>query len=348
MKVTTSTFGEREGTKVLAHTIKNSAGMEMTSINYGCIITKLIVPDRNGNLENVVLGFDTLEEYDRHSPYFGAVIGRHAGRIAGGSFTLDGKTYELAKNNNGNHLHGGLKGFDKIIWDVTVKEEADSVSLIYSYLSKDGEEGYPGNVELKVIYTLTEQNEIHFTYEGISDQRTILNMTNHTYFNLSGDLKTTIDQHELKLESDRFLSLNESLIPTGEAVDVEGTVFDFRNGRKIQDGIESTHPQNQLAGNGYDHPFLLADKETEQIRLTDHESGRTLLMETDQPAVVLYTGNQLEGDFEIRGTQSKRYLGICLETQGVPDAIHHPQFPTTVIEKDQPYKALTKLSFGAV
>jgi aldose 1-epimerase len=347
MNLTISEFGTREGTKILAHTMKNSSGLEVTSINYGCIITELITPDRNGNRENIVLGFDELEKYDLHSPYFGAVIGHHAGRIADGRFTLDEKTYQLAKNNEGNHLHGGLKGFDKTVWDVEAKEEKDSISLIYSYLSRDGEEGYPGNVDVKVIYTLTEKNELFFTYEANSDQRTILNMTNHTYFNLSGDLKSTIKQHELTLKSNQYLALNESLIPTGEAVDVEGTVFDFRKGRRIQGGIESAHPQNQLAGNGYDHPFLL-EKEDEQIRLTEQGSGRTLIMETNQPAVVLYTGNQLEEGFDIRGTKSQRYLGICLETQGVPDAIHHPQFQTTVIEKGEPYKAVTKLTFATV
>ncbi|QHE63319.1 galactose-1-epimerase [Rossellomorea vietnamensis] len=347
MNLAISEFGEREGKKILAHTIRNSSGMEVTSINYGCIITKIIAPDRNGKRENIVLGFDTLEEYDLHSPYFGAVIGRHAGRIAGGRFTLDGIAYPLAQNDDGNHLHGGSTGFDKSIWDVEVQEGKGSLSLIYHLLSKDGEEGYPGNVEVKVMYTLTEKNELFFSYEAVSDKRTILNMTNHTYFNLSGNAKTTIEQHELILKSNQFLALNESLIPTGEAVDVAGTDFDFRTGRKIQDGIESAHPQNQLAGNGYDHPFLL-EKGEEQIHLTEHESGRTLRMETNQPAVVLYTGNQLKEDFEIRGTKSQSYLGLCLETQGIPDAIHHPQFQTTVIEKGEPYKSITKLTFGTV
>jgi aldose 1-epimerase len=345
MNLTISEFGEREGKKILAHTIESSSGLEVTIINYGCIITKLMAPDRHGKQENIVLGFDTLEEYDLHSPYFGAVIGRHAGRIAGGRFTLDGRDYELAKNDGENHLHGGRKGFDKAVWDVAVKEEKDEISVVYSRLSKDGEEGYPGNVEIKVTYTLTEKNEFLLTYEGISDADTILNMTNHTYFNLSGDLKTTIGQHELTLKSSRFLALNESLIPTGEAVEVEGTVFDFRAGRQIQDGIESAHPQNELAGRGYDHPFLL-DKEAGQIQLTDQGSGRILRIETDQPSVVLYTGNQLAGDFEIRGKTAKPYLGMCLETQGVPDAIHHPGFPTTLIEKGKPYKAETKWSIG--
>ncbi|PFA66772.1 galactose-1-epimerase [Bacillus sp. AFS015802] len=347
MNLTISEFGEREGKKILAHTIENSSGLKVTSINYGCIITKLIAPDRDGKRENIVLGFDTLKEYDLHSPYFGAVIGRHAGRIAGGRFTLGDNDYELAKNDGENHLHGGQKGFDRAVWDVAVMEEMDSISLIYSRFSKDGEEGYPGNVEVKVIYTLTEQNEFLLTYEGVSDADTILNLTNHTYFNLSGDLKTTIEEHELTLKSNRFVALNESLIPNGEAIDVEGTVFDFRSGRQIQDGIESAHPQNRLAGRGYDHPFLL-EEGAGQILLTEQGSGRTLRIETNQPSVVLYTGNQLEEDFEIRGKTSQPYLGMCLETQGVPDAIHHPQFQTTVIEKGKPYKAVTKWSFGAV
>jgi len=345
MKISESVVGMLDGQTIVAHTIENAVGMQITSINYGCTITKIVAPDRSGILENVVLGFDTIEEYQVNSAYFGSVIGRHAGRIAGGCFELDGITYEIAQNNNGNHLHGGLKGFDKTVWDVEVVQEKDSVSLCYRYESKDGEEGYPGNVRVSVTYTVTNANEILLSYEGISDVRTILNMTNHTYFNLSGELKRTIEDHTLKMKSDHFLELNEGLIPTGEMIHVDHTVFDFREGRRIQEGVVSENPQNILVGNGYDHPFMLSSDQSEAIELYDEESGRLLVVETNQPAVVLYTGIQLGNDYDIRGRRSEKYLGLCLETQGVPDSIHHLHFPSTVIEKDQVYRSETKWSF---
>jgi len=345
MKITESIIGNHKGQTIVAHTIENDAGMQLTSMNYGCTITKIVVPDRSGVLENVVLGFETIDEYQANSAYFGSIVGRHAGRIAEGCFELDGKTYELAKNNDRNHLHGGIKGFDKMVWDVEITEEKDAVSLCYRYLSKDGEEGYPGNVRVSVMYTLTNDNDILLSYEGISDARTILNMTNHTYFNLSGDLKRTIKDHKLTVKSDQFLELNEHLIPTGELINVDGTVFDFRSGRRIQDGVVSKHPQNILAGHGYDHPFLLKDNQSEPIHLYDEVSGRYLVVETNQPAVVLYTGTQLGDDYSIRGIRSQKYLGLCLETQGVPDAIHHPLFPSTVVDQEQVYRSETKWSF---
>jgi aldose 1-epimerase len=345
MKVLEEKFAELNGQTVTAYTMVNDHGMEVTSIDYGCIITKILVPDQKGTIENVVLGFDTLEEYQQYSPYFGAVVGRHAGRIANAEFTLDGTTYHLEKNNNGNHLHGGLKGFDKVIWNTTVKEEKDSLSLVFMYLSKDGEEGYPGNLKMKVTYTLNNDNELEISYEGVSDQTTVVNVTNHSYFNLSGNLKRDIQGHTLSLKSDRFLELNEDLIPTGELLSVENTSFDFRTGHKINDGVESTHPQNVLAGNGYDHPFLLAENQNKEIHLYDEKSGRGLGIETNQPAVVLYTSNQLADSFSIRGVASRRYLGLCLETQGLPDSLNHPHFPSAILEKDEVYKSVTKYKF---
>lgn len=346
MKVSQAFLGELDGKRIVEHKIVNDAGMEVTCLNYGCTITSIFVPDRHGKTENVVLGFDTVAEYQKHSPYFGSVIGRHAGRIKNGMLTVDGETYRLAQNNLGNHLHGGIKGFDKAVWDVSITEETDSISIRYSRLSDHLEEGYPGTVELAVIYTVTNDHEIILTLEGESDRPTILNLTNHTYFNLSGNLKRSIALHRLTLKSDQFLELDDGLIPTGQAVDVEGTVFDFRKGRVIQDGITSPHPQNLLAGNGYDHPFLLRGGDSADIVLEDEESGRRLIIETNQPSVVLYTGNSLEDDFQIRGKQSGKYLGLCLETQGIPDAINHPQFPTTLVGEGERYKSVTKWRFG--
>lgn len=344
MTVEIKKFGELDGKSVYAFHLKNKNGMELTCIEYGCIITTIKVPDKNGTFENVVLGFDDLEEYQKHSPYFGAVIGRVAGRIANGTFELDGKTYSLAQNNKNNHLHGGRKGFDKVIWKGTVIENQSSVEFFY--ISPDGEEGYPGTLELKVTYTLNDQNELVIDYYGVSDQKTIVNMTNHTYFNLSGDLKRDILEHELTLKSDQFLSLNEGLIPTGELTNVEDTVFDFQAGRKVKEGISSSHEQNILAGNGYDHPFLLNKNGDQEIILVDEESGRKLVIETDEPSVVFYSGNQMNPRFNIRGVQAGKYLGLCLETQGLPDAINHPQFPSIVLEKGEEYRRKTTYSFS--
>jgi aldose 1-epimerase len=345
MRVLQEKFAELNGQTVTAYTMVNDHGMEVNSIDYGCIIIKILVPNSKGTIENVVLGFDTLEEYQQYSPYFGAVVGRHAGRIANAEITLDGITYQLAKNNNGNNLHGGLIGFDKKIWDTEIIEEEDSITLEFTYLSKDGEEGYPGNLNIMMKYTLNNANELLITYEGVSDKRTVVNVTNHSYFNLSGNLKKDILDHTLTLKSDRFLELNEELIPTGELLPVENTSFDFRSGRKIKDGTKTNEPQNILAGKGYDHPFLLADNQNKEIQLYDEESGRCIEIETDQPAVVLYTGNQLEDNFSIRGVASRSYLGLCLETQGLPDSLNHPHFPSAILEKDEVYKSVTKYKF---
>jgi aldose 1-epimerase len=345
MRVFQEEFGEVDGQIVTAYTMRNDQGMEVVCTDYGCIITKILVPNRHGIVENVVLGFNSLNDYLKYSPYFGAVVGRHAGRIQKAEFTLDGTTYTLAKNNNGNHLHGGLKGFDKVIWNTTIKDNKDSISLEFSYLSKDGEEGYPGNLDIKVIYSLNNENELVMTFEGVSDQRTVVNLTNHSYFNLSGNLKRDILEHTLTLKSDQFLELNEELIPTGEIIPVDETLFDFRAGREIIEGTKSSQPQNILAGNGYDHPFLLTENNNEEIKLYDQESGRGLVIETNQPVVVLYTGNQLGEEFIINGLPSRRYLGLCLETQSPPDSVHHPHFPSTILEKGEQYKAVTKYKF---
>jgi len=346
MKVIQEKFGEINDQTVNSFTLVNDHGMELTCINYGCIITKMITPDKDGNYENIVLGYDSLEEYVKGSYFFGTVVGRVAGRIKGGSFDLNGKTYTLAKNENNNHLHGGDKGFDKVIWAASIQENDEEVSVQFSYLSPDGEEGYPGNVNIKVTYTLNNQNELTIHYSGISDEKTLLNMTNHSYFNLSGNIKRDILNHALSIKSDKFLELNDELLPTGNLLEVKGTSFDFTSERFIQTGVESNHPQNLLAGNGYDHPFLLSSNHDEEIILKDSESGRTLTIETDETGVVVYSGNQMKSEGEIYGVPSRKYLGICLETQGLPDAIHHPNFPSWVLEKDQEYTSVTKYKFG--
>ncbi|SDZ48521.1 aldose 1-epimerase [Evansella caseinilytica] len=345
MAVTVSKFGELDGENVNAYTMRNKHGIEVTCIDYGCTITKLLTPDANGKLENIVLGFDDLESYLQHSQYFGAVIGRVAGRIKDGQFDLDGKVYRLAQNEDDKHIHGGERGFDKVIWQADIEETEEEATVVFTYHSPDGEEGYPGNLEMTVKYILTDDNAFVIEYHGVSDQRTLLNVTNHSYFNLSGNIKTDILDHELTLGSRHYLELTDKFLPTGEKLEVSGTPFDFRQGRKIRDGVTSTLEQNKLVGNGYDHPFLL-DEADKQIVLSDPTSGRKMTMETTEPCVVLYTGNKISDELIIRDVQGKKYVGLCLETQGVPDAVHHPQFPSVVLEKGDVYRSRTVYTFN--
>lgn len=345
MKVVKELFGHINEKAIDLYTLENDHGMSVSCITLGCIITKIMTPDRNGTLENVVIGYDTVEEYLADSYYLGAVIGRFAGRIAGASFELDGKTYPLAKNNNGNHLHGGLKGFDKVIWDAEVIEREGEAGVQFSYFSPDGEEGYPGNLNVSVLYTLNNQNELTIRYTAKSDQKTVLNMTNHSYFNLSGDLKRDTLDHSLQLKSNKYLELDDELLPL-KVADVQGTPFDFTAGHTIREGAESAFLQNKLAGEGYDHPFVLDTNHNNEIVLKEEQSGRSLTIETDEVAVVLYSGTQIQRNGEIRGVPARRYLGLCLETQGLPDAVHHPEFPSCWIEKDEEVTKATTYKFG--
>jgi aldose 1-epimerase len=346
MKALKEECGQIDQKNVYSFTLVNDHGVKISCINYGCIITKVITPDREGNCENIVIGYDTLDEYLTDTYFLGAAIGRIAGRIKAGSFELDGKAYELAKNENNNHLHGGMKGFNRVVWDAEVIEKEQEIGVRFFYMSPNGEEGYPGNLKISVSYTLNNNNEFSIQYDGISDEKTILNMTNHSYFNLSGNLKEDILNHSLTIKGDKFLELNQELLPTGKIVDVKGTPFDFTSERFIKTGVASEHPQIILAGGGYDHPFLLNTHRDNEIVLKDPESGRQLTIETDEAGVVVYSGNQMKNEGEIGGVPSSKYLGICLETQGLPDAIHHPQFPSWVLEKDQEYKTTTIYKFG--
>lgn len=345
MEVIEKIFGELNGQVVKSYTIRNDGGIEFTCIDYGCIITRIMVPDKNGVKENVVLGYDTLEEYLNYSPYFGCIIGRISGRIRNARFTLDEETFTLANNENEHHLHGGNKGFHNVIWNSSVETKADEVHIVFSHISPDGEEGFPGNLKMNVMYSLNNENEIVLSYEGVSDKKTIVNLTNHSYFNLSGNLKRTILEHELTLKSDRFLALDPSLIPTGDVLSVEGTVFDFRKGQQILQGVRSQHPQTKIVGGGYDHPFLLHTNHQQEITLVDYESGRKLEIETDEPCVVLYTGNSLEKGFTIGGVPSQKHLGLCLETQIPPNIINNPDFPSAVLEANEVYATKTKYTF---
>lgn len=342
MKVIKESFGQMEGKPIFLFTLKNDLGLEVSAINYGCIITRIVTPDKNGDFENVVLGHDSLRKYEADPYYLGAVVGRVAGRIKGGSFELDGKSYVLAKNERSNHLHGGPKGFSKAIWDAELIDDG----VRFSYVSKDGEEGYPGNVNIQVTYSLNNHNELTILYEAQTDRKTLLTVTNHSYFNLSGNLKKNTLDHTLKIKSDRFLELDQEFIPTGNFMEVENTPFDFKGSSAIEVGTTSAYPQNILVGNGYDHPFILNVNHDQEIELRDPESGRTLTMETDEPAVIFYSGNSLKAEGDFRSVPSEKYLGICLETQGVPDAIHQPHFPSVVLDEGEDYSSLTVYRFG--
>ncbi|WP_332634715.1 aldose epimerase family protein [Halalkalibacter flavus] len=346
MRVMKEFFGMLNGKEVTSFILRNSKGMEMTCLNYGGIITRLLTPDREGKVEDVVLGFDNVEDYERYSPYFGTIVGRFAGRISGAEFELEGKSYRLLKNDGENHLHGGKEGFSHVIWEAETFEAEDRVGVRFSYLSKDGEEGYPGNLDVSVTYTLTEENELLVDYLATSDQTTIVNLTNHTYFNLSGDLKEDILDHTLTINSSEFLELKPDLMPTGEKLRVDDMPFDFRNGRKIRDGAVSEYKQNVLAGRGYDHPFMLNANNDQEIKLKDEKSGRVLVIETDEPCVVLYTGTQIEDNYEVKGVQARKYLGLCLETQGAPDSINQPHFPSPVLRAGERYETRTRYAFG--
>ncbi|ALA71939.1 aldose epimerase [Geobacillus stearothermophilus 10] len=346
MNITYEKWSELNGNDILLFTLTNDRGIKLSATNYGCIVTDIRVPDRNGNIENVALGFGRFEPYLTNAPYFGAVIGRVAGRIRGASFELDGITYQLAKNENNNHLHGGPNGFHHVLWQAEPVQRNNAVGVVFSYTSPDGEEGYPGTVHVQVEYWLNNDNEWTVTYRARSDKTTLLNLTNHTYFNLSGNGKRDILDHTLTIQSSRVLELNEELIPTGRVLDVAGTPFDLRQGKTIREAVESGHPQIELVGGGYDHPFWLDRHHDKEIVLSDPESGRVLTVETDEVGVVVYTSNQLPEGLDLGGVPSRKYLGICLETQGLPDAVHHPQFPSIVLPADKEQVSMTRYRFS--
>lgn len=344
MKVIKRPFGKHQDQLVYSYTLANNQGMSVTVSNFGCIIMDIQTPDLEGKLESVVLGFNHLEDYINWSPYFGAVVGRVAGRIKDAQFELDGNVYPLVKNEGFNHLHGGPNGFHQKVWTAYVFEEKLAVGVRFSIISSDGEEGYPGNLHVQVEYRLTEENEFVISYQATSDKKTIINLTNHSYFNLSGNLKNDIMNHKLYLNSDRFLELDKGLLPTGNILNVYETAFDFQNGRYLMEGLTSKHPQNVIVGNGYDHPFMFKEKEERKAILYCEENGRYLQIETDQPGVILYTSNQLEGDYLIRGVKPRKYLGVCLETQ----RLHQHDFPSIILGENEEYRARTKYKFSVV
>ncbi|HPE55521.1 MAG TPA: aldose epimerase family protein [Bacteroidales bacterium] len=349
VKITKSSFGKTpDGIEVYKYSMKNSKGMEVDVITYGGIITKWTSADKNGNYQNVVLGYDNLDQYIKSTPYFGALIGRYGNRIARGRFTLDGTTYELATNNGINHLHGGLKGFDKVVWNAEELDTDNTASLKLSYVSKDGEEGYPGTLRVTVIYTLTNDNSLEVDYEATADKKTIVNLTQHSYFNLSGDFTQTILDHELTLNADAFLPVDSTLIPTGEIRPVENTPFDFRTAKEIGRDINVDNEQLKR-GRGFDHCWVLNDQGIfRKVASTYHaETGRLLEISTDEPGIQFYSGNFLDGTLPMPGGGTYAYrTGFCLETQHYPDSPNQEAFPSVVLEPGEKYFTRTVFKFS--
>jgi aldose 1-epimerase len=336
-----------EGEAVEVFTLTNPSGLRVQAISYGGIITSLETPDRQGALDDVVLGFDDLEPYLAGTPYFGAIIGRYGNRIAGGRFTLEGETYELATNDGPNHLHGGVRGFDKVVWRGEPFENDSTVGVAFTYTSPAGEEGYPGTLNARVTYTLTDRNELVVDYLATTDAPTPVNLTQHSYFNLAGG--GSILGHELMIDASAFTPVDSTLIPTGELRPVEGTPFDFRTPTAIGARIEQEH--EQLAnGLGYDHNFVL-DRSGEGLahaaRVVEPTTGRTLDIHTTEPGIQFYSGNFLDGTITGKdGVVYEHRSGFCLETQHYPDSPNQPSFPSTVLRPGEEYRSRTIMTFG--
>jgi len=327
-----------DGSEVTLVTLSNSNGIEVDVISYGGIITRMLTPDAAGQLGDIVLGLDTLEDYVKSSPYFGALIGRYGNRIAGGKFSLDGKTYQLATNDGENHLHGGVQGFDKKNWDMAPFVTDHSAGVALSLTSPDGDQGYPGTLNVKVTYELNNENRLDMRFRATTDKPTVVNLTQHSYFNLAGH--GDILGHRLMLNADTFTPVRAGLIPTGEFRPVDGTPFDFRKPKPIGQDIGADDEQLQL-GQGYDHNFVLDrepdDKLVLAARVTDPESGRVLEVLTTEPGVQFYSGNFLDGSLHGKGRVFEHRSGFCLEPQHYPDSPNHPDFPSTTLMPGDTY-----------
>jgi len=344
-----TSFGKTpDGQNVDLYTLANKNGMQVAITNFGGIVVRIKTADRQGKTDDVVLGYDSLDGYVNDAAYFGAVIGRYGNRIALGKFTLDGATYTLARNNGENSLHGGIKGFNKAVWQAREVAAKDGPSVELTHTSKDGEEGYPGNLSVKVVYTLTDRNELKIDYSATTDKKTVLNLTNHSYFNLNPGGSDVL-QHVLMIQADKFTPVDAGLIPTGELRSVAGTPFDFRKPTAIGVRIEQDDEQLKL-GKGYDHNFVLnrRGKGVElAARVVEPTTGRVLEVLTSEPGVQFYSGNFLDGS--IRGKGGKMYgrrSAFCLETQHFPDSPNHPKFPSTELKPGEKYHTTTIYRFS--
>lgn len=349
-RLTQQPFGRSPaGEPIDVLTLTNLRGLEMRVMTYGGIILSLKTPDRQGHVDDVVLGHDTAQGYFPNAPFFGAIAGRYANRIAKGRFTLDGQVYTLATNDGANHLHGGRKGFDQVVWRAEPFNNRGGVGVQLSYTSADGEEGYPGRVKATVTYTLTDANTLAVTYEATTDKPTIINLTQHSYFNLAGATARDILGHELTIHADRYTPIDAGFIPTGELAPVAGTPFDFRTATPI--GARIAQDDEQLRrGRGYDHNFVL-NRQGDGLSLAasvfEPTSGRTLEVRTTEPGMQFYSGNFLDGTLSGKGgVKYGQRAGFCLETQHYPDSPNHPEFPSVVLRPDRPYRSETTFSFG--
>lgn len=348
--ITQTSYGTTpEGQEVEKYTLKNENGMAIDVITYGGIITSWTAPDKTGKYANVVLGYDSLAQYIRSNPYFGAIIGRYGNRIAKGQFALDGNSYQLETNDGPNHLHGGEKGFDKVVWTATPEQKDSTASLKLSYISRDGEGGYPGQLTSIVTYTLTNDDALEVTYEATTNKKTIVNLTQHSYFNLSGDFSNTILDHELMIAADQYLPVDATLIPTGELRPVENTPFDFRQAKTVGRDIEQKN--EQLArGKGYDHCWVLTNQGGMRSVATSYHpaTGRHLEILSDEPGIQFYCGNFLDGTLPAPngGTYGHR-TGFCLETQHYPDSPNQEAFPSVELAPGEKYESKTVFRFSA-
>ena len=344
-------FGKTaDGKPVDLYLLTNKRGMEAAITNFGGTVVSLKVPDRKGKLEDVVLGYDKAEDYASGTSSFGAIVDRYANRIAHGKFALAGVTYTLAKNNGENHLHGGIQGFNKRVWTAKDVSSSEAEALELSYLSQDGEEGYPGNLSVTVVYTLTANDELKIEYSATTDKDTVLNLTNHSYFNLAGEGNGDILQHELTLYADRFTPVDATLIPTGELKSVKGTPFDFQEATAIGARINLDDEQLRF-GKGYDHNWVLKGGKPGALalaaRVYEPKSGRVLETLTTEPGIQLYTGNFLDGTGQGKGGKPYSYRSaLCLETQHFPDSPNHPAFPSTVLKSGQHFHSTTVYKFS--
>ena len=342
-------FGTKDGRPITLYTLTNSHGVEVRAMNYGGIIVSIRVPDRKGQIADIVLGHDKAEGYMPNPPYIGAIVGRYANRIANGTFTLDGKTYTLPKNDGPNTLHGGTtRTFDRVMWDGEALKGKTGVA--FTYLSKDGEEGFPGNLKIKVTYALNDDNELTVDYEATTDKATPINVSQHSYFNLAGEGNGDILNHEVTINAERFTPVDKNLIPTGELRPVKGTPLDFTTSTKIGARIDDSYEQMVL-GHGYDHNFVINRKGAGlalAARVYEPTTGRVLEVSTTQPGVQFYTGNFLDGSvIGKQGHAYKRRYGFCLETQHFPDSPNHPEFPSTILKPGETFREKTVLKFSA-
>jgi aldose 1-epimerase len=341
--ITEKPFGDFDSKPVTEYTLTNANGMQVSILNYGGTVTKIITKDKDGNYGDVILGYDSLAGYlQTANPYFGGLIGRYGNRIAKGKFTLDGATYTLATNNNGQSLHGGLKGFDKVMW--TVEKQPGDSSLKLTYLSKDGEEGYPGNLSVAVIYTLTSNNGLKIDYTATTDKATPINLTNHSYFNLSAGKDSTILDHELMIKADKYTAVDSVLIPTGKLPDVKGTPMDFNTAKKIGRDIDSVK-------GGYDHNWVLrrSGNGLESVATLYHPaSGRFMEVFTTEPGLQFYSGNFLDGTLKYTNNNQKyvKHAALCLETQHFPDGPNQPGFPNTILKPGEKYTHTSLYQFS--